>query len=307
MKRALVLSPLLALAAGCNLYFGNHHQVNDDVECGFGDDIASTSTRDPSTGNCQFDPQPCPDDCPCPAEDLGAPILAGPSCDGACEGLDESSCLATSGCHAEYLDVSDGTNSFIGFGACWDIQPLPIVEGGGCSGLDAFTCAEHDDCSTLIKQDADGNVFFSQCQDEQPGGDVCAGVDCGAGQHCESECFPCDPPAGDDAYGCDNTCEPVCVADPPPPNDPGTCDGEVWCDVAALPACPDGTTPGIANGCYTGYCIPLADCDPKDPGTCDGAVCNLAPPACPDGTVPGVKDGCWSGYCIPTASCPQPL
>ena len=69
------------------------------------------------------------------------------------------------------------------------------------------------------------------------------------------------------------------------------------------PACPQGTTPGIANGCRSGYCIPLAECG-HDPGECRGEVaCDAAPPACPAGTVPGIDGACWSGYCIPEAAC----
>jgi hypothetical protein len=41
----------------------------------------------------------------------------------------------------------------------------------------------------------------------------------------------------------------------------GTCAGATTCDIAA-PRCPVGTTPGIANGCYTGVCIPTTYCAP---------------------------------------------
>ncbi|HWO19049.1 MAG TPA: hypothetical protein VNO30_09735 [Kofleriaceae bacterium] len=42
---------------------------------------------------------------------------------------------------------------------------------------------------------------------------------------------------------------------------PGSCYAAVTCDRAA-PACPTQTTPGIANGCYTGGCIPTDLCGP---------------------------------------------
>jgi hypothetical protein len=43
---------------------------------------------------------------------------------------------------------------------------------------------------------------------------------------------------------------------------PGTCYGVVVCTRPA-PACPTGTMPGIAGGCYSGACIPLDVCEPK--------------------------------------------
>src|SRR5262245_32171458 len=130
----------------------------------------------------------------------------------------------------------------------------------------------------------------------------CENVDCMEGSHCELECKP--TPCKDGRCPPTDTCYPVCVPDHP---DPGTCTGIVKCD-ALPPACPAGTKPGIANGCWTGYCIPEADCRPNDPGNCyEDVVCRAAPPACPEGTVPGVRDGCWTGYCIPLSACePQP-
>lgn len=45
---------------------------------------------------------------------------------------------------------------------------------------------------------------------------------------------------------------------------PGRCTGEVLCD--RLPVkCPSTHTPGIANGCYTGACIPTDLCEPGRP------------------------------------------
>lgn len=43
--------------------------------------------------------------------------------------------------------------------------------------------------------------------------------------------------------------------------DPGRCHEEALCDVPT-PSCPSGTTPGVANGCFTGACIPLELCEP---------------------------------------------
>jgi hypothetical protein len=118
---------------------------------------------------------------------------------------------------------------------------------------------------------------------------ACTNVDCGPGYQCAVECT-------------NNTCQTVCE----PITGPGDCTGAILCN-AAPPACPTGTTPGIANGCYTGYCIPNIYCGSPDPGRCyDPVLCNSAPPQCPSGTLPGVANGCYTGYCIPTASCEMP-
>jgi hypothetical protein len=45
---------------------------------------------------------------------------------------------------------------------------------------------------------------------------------------------------------------------------PGTCFGQVFCRAAA-PACPPNSRPGVADGCYTGGCIPVDVCEPAPP------------------------------------------
>ena len=50
--------------------------------------------------------------------------------------------------------------------------------------------------------------------------------------------------------------------------DVGSCVGAVICLVMEPPDCPSGTLPGIKDGCYTGYCIPLDKCDALP--QCDG-------------------------------------
>jgi hypothetical protein len=132
-------------------------------------------------------------------------------------------------------------------------------------------------------------MCWSECVPDVPDG--CAAVDCAPGYHCEETCSS------------DGTCTVECVPDGVP--DPGTCDGEVLCD-SLPPTCPQGTTPGISNGCWSGYCIPLDDCGPSDPGSCDGLVaCDMAPPVCPAGTTPGIRNLCYTGYCIPLSDCGQ--
>jgi hypothetical protein len=226
------------------------------------------------------------------------------------------------------------------FWTCSATAPYAPEPRPACWGLDAQSCAGRDDCASVyqIPEDPPDHHSFNQCTPE-PSADVCGAIDCGLGSHCEPQCYPCDKVNPDDV--CMTQCQPTCVpdvescatidcgpgahceeycagacdpnSDGPCPdvckaacvsdgNDPGECYGAVACD-AKPPACPAGTTPGVTNACWSGYCIPTSECS-HDPGTCDGKVaCATPPPACPSGTTPGVKNGCWSGYCIPDAVC----
>jgi hypothetical protein len=86
-------------------------------------------------------------------------------------------------------------------------------------------------------------------------------------------------------------------------HDPGSCTGEVNC-ITGEPDCPSGTTAGLRDGCWTGYCIPNTSCGPNDPGECYAFVaCDANGPSCPAGTTPGIANACYTGYCIPTSDC----
>ena len=63
----------------------------------------------------------------------------------------------------------------------------------------------------------------------------------------------CDPVSG----SCESPFE-LCV---PEGTSPGRCWDQVLCD-AIGPECATDQTPGIANGCYTGACIPRHLCEP---------------------------------------------
>lgn len=172
--------------------------------------------RDPSTGVCQSFGGGCPvDACGCDA--AGGIWPNWPSCFGPCEGLDEHSCVANPACHAAYTEPGGvlAGDALVRptFSACWDIGPLPVETGGTCAGFDAWTCAAHADCVSVLTQlDTTTTPSFQQCA---------------------PEVTPLDP----------GSCDPSTVA----------CDGNP-------PACPTGTVPGVANGCWSGYCIPVAEC-----------------------------------------------
>jgi len=300
MKRLLVLC---LFASGCGLYWGSDN--GDDVcnQLATGGSIAAEGYRDPQTGTCEYfgggggGGGCCVDSngngtyCAAPSNGQALPNWG--QCNSQCDGLDENSCVETTGCHAAYLDRVDIdiAPETIYYG-CW-----ATAQGGAtqpptaCAGLDAQTCSERDNCS-MVYTGYSTPTNYEKCIDESTTG---CGIDvqCPMGSHCEQQCAKCN------SIGCQDACSPACVPDA----GWGECTGQITCNMGP-PSCPANTTPGIANGCYTGYCIPNAACGSPNPGKCyDTVTCNSAPPSCPTGTLPGILNGCWSGYCIPTASC----
>lgn len=197
--RALALA--FVITTGC---------IGGDDSCQYyatGDLAPAYELRDPTTGVCQpfGGGGTCNDPCnPCPA--TGATDIAQPDwamCYGSCEGLDESTCKATSACRAVYAGDA--------FYQCWETAPSGPVEGGDCTALGAQECSRHDDC---VAHHAAGSPIgtFTSC-------------------------------------GPEGTTQ-----------DPGSCVGAVTCTTPE-PACPPNTIAGRRNGCWTGYCIPYAQCD----------------------------------------------
>ena len=280
LRLASIAGALACLtASGCNLY------SNSDDDCSYGGGTynggaapgaAVAGQRDPSSGQCVYygGGGTCDDPCaPCPATGA-ADQAAMPSwgyCQSQCTGLDEQTCVGTSGCRAIYTDQCNGQpgcNSAPVYSECWLTDMTGPIEGGGCDGLDAYTCSQHDDCVAIHQQDCSGGT--------DPGGATPVACTVGGFLSCGAE--PGDGGAG-------------------------SCTGDVTCDVAP-PVCPANATPGIADGCYTGYCIPLDSCQTHTPGQCYADVtCGDAAPLCPDGTTPGIADGCYTGYCIPLDKC----
>lgn len=286
------LALLACLLTGCVFYADD-----DPIPC---DDVPElwNGLRNPETGACEdWGGGGC---WPEPQADIAYPDWA--ACPGACEGLDETGCLAAEGCRAAYdipecPPLADCTN-IPEFRECWGMAPSGPWLWESCAGLDAHQCSTTDYCMAVYAEGA-----FAYCGEEPNPNGCYADDDCLPGYECTAA-TECEPPPGCGADGqpCPDVCWGRCV----PVDDssgPGTCDGEVACD-ALPPSCPEGTVPGIADGCWTGWCIPVEDCDPNDPGECFGEVaCDEMAPACPGGTVPGVRDGCYTGYCIPLGAC----
>lgn len=338
---------LLALLSGCDLYWNGGDDAPcqfggaDDQAFWEGQNL-----RNPDSGQCEIvggggGGGGCGGSCgPCAYEgDTATPPVLDPdwgACFSDCSNLGPDACMAAAGCRATFSsDANDALTDFLG---CWAVAPSGPVEGGGCVGLDAHACSMHDDCTATYSPGG-----FLACHDEPGTTGGCAATDCAPGSHCEEQCYPCDSADGTacpaqcqemcvpDTNGCAATdcgpgyecalqcevmdptmrgdsagqCWPTCVPTGGG-GDPGSCTGPVTCD-AVGPTCPGGTTAGIANGCFTGYCIPLADCGPHDPGSCTGLLaCAMPSPACPAGTTPGIANGCYTGYCIPDSACPLP-
>jgi len=218
MNKLLCTAALLALttASGCTLYFGGDDN-GDDVICA--DEAAPQyGYRDPQTGSCDYygggggcygEPTP-----------VAQPDWA--TCPGACEGLDEQTCEATSGCRAAYLEDdyncppgADCPVSYA-FWGCWGTAPTGPIQGA-CDGLDAQSCSEHDDCTatydTVYNPDGTTTTQFAYCQQETYAPGCYSNADCPAGYECNAgtNCYPppgCDPTTGE---ACPDICYGQCV------------------------------------------------------------------------------------------------
>jgi hypothetical protein len=182
MRSVLVVA--VVLSAGCNLYWGHHG--GDDV-CAADDYAPAFEVRDPNTGNCLAEGGGYDCSCgPCPGYGGGAVALpAGPSCYGACEGLDEFACLSTAGCHATFVDDAGAVTPV--FWECWDTTPangIPPNTTGACDQLDATSCAFRDDCLGYFS--AVGGPF--QVCVAEPTAMSCDETTCQTGSHCEQQC-----------------------------------------------------------------------------------------------------------------------
>lgn len=253
MKKLLACWALLALSlTGCTLYLGDDDD-DDDYYCD-------------STG-CYY------------CDDYGCYP------DGPYYGC-QSNYECAAGC---YCDTSTG------YGTC--------VEQGFCSSNydcpEGFVC---DDRSSCIPGNSNPGycVYDYECGpgaycDELTGtcqpGLTCDQVACPSGYYCDDRavcqplgcvddaaCAPgcyCDETTGacvetaycaadeecGEGYYCDEergTCMPG--VDP----DRGSCNAPITCDMAE-PTCPEGSTPLIKDGCYTGECEVIADCDVPPP------------------------------------------
>lgn len=208
----------------------------------------------------------CPDGLcdPLPSQFLGCWSIApsGPAAERvACESLDAYECSRHNDCVGNYVDA---------WARDLAAEPAPQYRFASCGpepgavdvclNLDCgigYHCEEVCRECDPFESDQACTTCEGVCVPDSTGG-TCAAVDCGPGYHCEEQCVV--PPCLPDAECPDPICEPVCL----PNADPGDCTGDVLCD-ALPPSCPADTVPGIRNGCWTWYCIPVSECGMSTP------------------------------------------
>lgn len=257
VRNVLFASLALTLAAGlagCDLYYEGGDSGGD----GWND----TSPPDPGPG---------------PGGEPGGTCYNNAECDPGCFCAEDGTCVEAGFC-ADSTDCADGyvcdergscvpadtangceANTDCPYGSYCDIMT------GQCIG--SWTCSGPDQCSPGYECDDRGTCVPSPCTSDDQ---------CLEGCYCDEElgqcietgtCNPDGTCPGD--LECDpdrNTCE---VPDEPPPPPPVTCNAEIICDIVK-PECPAGQTPAISEGCYTGECILIEDCDvPPPPLTCE--------------------------------------
>jgi len=153
--------------AGCHLYFteddeGDRLEEPKPDPCGREPD--SALLRNPDDGTCEFHRDVnvgCNETCgscePVPRPDWGL-------CESSCTGLGEGTCMGTADCQAIYSDFPpQGT-----YVACWQISGVgsapPLVQT--CEGLNAYTCARLDTCTSLRTHDPGALSVFVDCRNE---------------------------------------------------------------------------------------------------------------------------------------------
>ncbi len=156
--RLAYLALALASLPACTIYWGDG---DDDVICPAGavadqEGLAApiAGQVNPFTLECQYfgGGGGCQG---APAEDIAQPPTWG-FCESQCTGLEESACIATSGCRTAYDHaclLTDGPcpalTPYIG---CFAVDQTGPVQGS-CEGLDGFECSRHDDCLATYSSD----------------------------------------------------------------------------------------------------------------------------------------------------------
>jgi hypothetical protein len=169
--------------------------------------------------------------------DIAAYELRNPNT-GICQDYGGGGC--NSSCEPCALDT---TQEVPDWGACYS----------QCEGLDENTCRTTSGCRAAYI----GNYTnFYQCWAVAMSGPIqggtCLGLDA---QECSRH---------DDCSAIHNTGTPIgsfsSCTNESSIQDPGSCVGAITCD-ALPPQCPANTIAGRRNGCWTGYCIPVEQCD----------------------------------------------
>ena len=221
--RIASLLAAMTLVPACQLYFTGGDDTGDDDPCDGPVIQEGYSQRlvNPDTLACQtFTEPPCNAECG-PCPAGAIYIPPWGLCDSPCLGLSESQCIASAECRV--------ARSY----ADYYRSDATIDDYMGCYPLNMGTPPEVERCEGL---DAEQCAWQSDCT---------ALYDGAPGQ--------CNAFAPEQCIGAQFR---QCI--PEARTEPGEC-VPAACRQAP-PACPSGTTPGVANNCYTGACIPNALC-----------------------------------------------
>lgn len=211
--------------------------------------------------------------------------------------------MSLAGCHIYFGDDTDDDYTYCDDTGCYTCDDFGCYpQGGGAEP--GWQCDDNYDCAAGCFCNADGvceEAGFCTAETQAtdcPEGFVCDergscvpdGSDptctsdegCPIGAYCDEASGACVPTSTcemgcADGLACDvdrDTCVPA--------DEVALCQAEVLCDEAA-PACPEGSNPGIVNGCWNGECI--------------------ADEACPDGAPVTCEDHATEAECIADESC----
>lgn len=173
----------------------------------------------------------CSESCEqCPT-DSADDVPAWPACGSECLDKSQSDCEADASCRVlkeafEYYGSNPSNHSHDPYLACFP-RGLAAPAETACAQLDADACSSTPACTAIIQ----ANAGIKEC------------------------------PHGARTGGCTTVEFVACVAKEL--EDPGLCDSATSTTVTcanAPPACPAGSAPGVASGCYTGACIPEYFC-----------------------------------------------
>ena len=223
MRSILLL--VVILASGCELFFDDGGKRPEQCE------VVATCPDEPAITPPLRDP-----------ELLGCTPPSQQGCDPACEPVDDRT----------------------GVAPIPPEQSWPVC-GNACETLAETECAARSECRVvkdarcMIEEDCITDFLGCFAVDGAPN----PNIDCFAmrdGWSC-SRSNNCTALHERGTAGCTGEACPrpfgLCI---PEGSSPGDCQSPISCD-ALPPACPTGTTPGRANSCWTGACIPTRLCE----------------------------------------------
>jgi hypothetical protein len=245
MHRLVALALATSVLPGCFIFFDEHGKGGDQCLLPPGDDVPEprpgaepAPQRNPHNLMCESfggGPGTCDPNCgPCP---LGegetdpkespnglAPLPSWGFCNGSCEALDEATCETEATCRV----IRDARCAVSGlcetdFVGCVATDQF-IDSSMSCNQItDGETCSRNPSCTAFHRENACGGLPFRDS--------------------------PIPPPCmAEFAFCADEN------------SDPGRCQEQAICDIPT-PPCPSGTTAGVADGCFTGVCIPDDLCE----------------------------------------------